>query len=433
MDRPNIVYIHSHDTGRYIQPYGHAIPTPNLQRLAEEGVLFRKAFCAAPTCSPSRAALLTGQCAHSSGMLGLAHRGFGLREPKEHIVHMLRNAGYYSVLAGLQHVNRDTSSIGYDAVLAGRDGAEVIASRFLDSAPQQPFFLDVGFIEVHRLRGGWFTEQGSGGDPRYSLPPLPLPDTSEVRREMADFKASAEILDEKIGVVLKALEAKGAAENTLVICTTDHGPAFPGMKCNLTDHGTGVMLIMRGPGGFTDGRAIDAMVSHIDVYPTICDLIGIAHPAWLQGRSMMPLIRDEVQEINDAVYAEVTYHAAYEPQRAMRTKRWNYIRRFEERLGPVLPNCDDGLSKELWLRHGWRERAIATEQLYDLIFDPYERQNVAGDKAHAEVLEEMRGRLESWMRATEDPLLEGPVPAPSGAQVNDPAGLSPNEPTITVA
>jgi len=78
MARPNILYLHSHDTGRTIQPYGHAVATPHLQRLADQGVLFRRAFCAAPTCSPSRAALLTGQCPHSSGMLGLAHRGFRL-------------------------------------------------------------------------------------------------------------------------------------------------------------------------------------------------------------------------------------------------------------------------------------------------------------------------------------------------------------------
>ncbi|NLF01445.1 MAG: sulfatase-like hydrolase/transferase, partial [Anaerolineales bacterium] len=90
MNRPNILYIHSHDTGRYVQPYGHAIATPNIQRLADEGILFRRAFSAAPTCSPSRAALLTGQCAHSSGMLGLAHRGFCLNDVRQHLVHTLR-------------------------------------------------------------------------------------------------------------------------------------------------------------------------------------------------------------------------------------------------------------------------------------------------------------------------------------------------------
>ena len=114
MERPNMLYIHSHDTGRYVQPYGHNIPTPNIQRLAEQGILFRQGFCAAPTCSPSRAALLTGQCAHSSGMLGLAHRGFSLDDYNQHIIHTLREAGYQSTLIGVQHVARESEAIGYD-------------------------------------------------------------------------------------------------------------------------------------------------------------------------------------------------------------------------------------------------------------------------------------------------------------------------------
>src|ERR1051325_7822008 len=96
--RPNIIYIHSHDTGRYLQPYGHAVPAPNFQRLTDGGVLFRQAFNAAPTCSPSRASLLTGQCPHSNGMLGLAHRGFSLTDYKRHISHTLRAAGYHTEL-----------------------------------------------------------------------------------------------------------------------------------------------------------------------------------------------------------------------------------------------------------------------------------------------------------------------------------------------
>src|SRR5512133_4145230 len=97
---PNVLYIHSHDSGRYLQPYGHAVPTPNLQRLASEGVLFRRAFSCAPTCSPSRSALLTGQFPHQNGMLGLAHRGFSMTDYRHHMLHTLRAAGYRSVLAG---------------------------------------------------------------------------------------------------------------------------------------------------------------------------------------------------------------------------------------------------------------------------------------------------------------------------------------------
>lgn len=105
-DYPNILYIHSHDTGRWVEPYGYPVQTPNIQKLAEEGMLFRKAFCAAPTCSGSRACLLTGQYAHSNGMIGLAHRGFPLNDYRQHIVHTLHDLGYWSGLIGEQHISR---------------------------------------------------------------------------------------------------------------------------------------------------------------------------------------------------------------------------------------------------------------------------------------------------------------------------------------
>lgn len=428
MSTPNILYLHSHDTGRYIQPYGHAVATPHLQRLAEEGVLFRRAFCAAPTCSPSRAALLTGQAPHSSGMLGLAHRGFALHDYGQHLVHTLRRAGYRSALCGVQHVARDASTIGYDTILptASRHAQDVApaAAEFLRSRPTQPFFLDVGFFETHRE----FPEPVD--NPDYCLPPAPLPDTPAVRQDMAAYKASARALDDGVGQVLEALDAAGLAQETLVIYTTDHGLAFPGMKCNLTDHGIGVSLILRGPGGFTGGQACDAMVSHIDLFPTLCELIGLEPPPWLQGHSLLPVIRGEVAEIHDAIFAEVTYHAAYEPQRAIRTQRYKYIRRFGDRRRPVLPNCDDSPSKDVWLQAGWREREVAAEQLYDLVFDPNETCNLVDEPGLQEVRSELQARLQRWMEETDDPLLHGPVPPPPGAQINDPDGLSPREPAI---
>jgi arylsulfatase A-like enzyme len=203
------------------------------------------------------------------------------------------------------------------------------------------------------------------------------------------------------------------------------------------------MLIIRGPGGFggaprsvdgagSGGRICDALVSHIDLFPTICDLLQIEHPSWLQGKSMLPLLRGEAEQIHHEIFAEVTYHAAYEPQRAVRTPRWKYIRRFQDRPGPVLPNCDDSPSKDVWLWHGWQNRPPAVEQLYDLIFDPNEAHNLAEQPSMAMVLNEMRDRLARWMHATHDPLLRGPVPAPPGARVNDPDGLSPAETTRVI-
>ena len=423
MTLPNILYLHSHDTGRAIQPYGQPVATPHLQRLAEQGMLFRRAFAAAPTCSPSRAALLTGQCAHSSGMLGLAHRGFALHNYRQHLLHTLRPAGYYAALFGMQHIARDPAVIGYDHVWVSSSRVERVApivATFLAQAPQ-PFFLSVGFFETHRP----FPDPGDG--PHYCSPPAPLPDTPETRQDMAAFHAAARVLDSGVGVVLEALDPHGLAANTLVIATNDHGMAFPGMKCTLTDHGIGVALIMRGPGGFTGGRISDALVSQIDLFPTICDVIGITHPPWLEGHSLLSLVRDEASEINEAIFAEVTYHAAYEPQRAVRTQRWKYIRRFEAGR-PVLTNVDDSPSKDVWLAYGWGEHVLATEQLYDLIFDPNEANNRADDPAVRPVLDDMRRRLMMWMQTTNDPLLHGPVPLPPGAVANDPDDVSPDDP-----
>lgn len=434
LPKPNILYIHSHDTGRYLQPYGYGVPTPNLQRLAEEGVLFRRAYCAAPTCSPSRAALLTGQSPHSAGMLGLANRGFVLGDFRQHIIHTLKGAGYSSALAGIQHLtnaqfHRGAEAIGYDRILTtDYSEAHLRAVDFIKDAPPQPFFLTVGFFENHRE----FPVEHDV-DPAYVAPPMPLPDRPRIRQDMANYIAMARILDDKVGQVLSALDDAGLRDETLVIYTTDHGIAFPGMKCSLTDAGIGVALIMRGPGAFSGGRTVDAMVSHVDVFPTLCDLVDIEAPPWLQGHSMMPLLRGEADAIRDEVFAEVSYHATYEPKRAVRSDRFKYIRRYDQRVSPVLPNIDDGLTKDDYLDQGFAERAPDAEQLYDTYYDPMEGHNLIADSDYAAVLSDMRARLDRWMRATDDPLLYGAVPAPPGAVANDPDVASPRSPLLKIS
>jgi len=427
---PNILYLHSHDTGRFVQPYGYAVPTPRIQGLAEQGILFRQAFCAASTCSASRACLLTGQYAHTNGMLGLAHRGWSLHDYTHHIVHTLRTVGYHSTLIGEQHISKRPDVIGYDRVvkISTSRVADVapVTIDILRNAPAEPFFLSVGFFETHRE---FF--QPVAGDEHYVRPPVNLPDTAETRADMAAFTASARSLDRGVGAVLDALDDTGLARNTLVICTTDHGIAFPGAKATLTDRGIGVMLILRGPGGFAGGKASDALVSHIDLFPTVCDVLGIDHPDWLQGRSLMPIVTGVEEEVRDAIFAEGTYHAAYEPQRAIRTPRWKLVRRFGDRRLPVLPNIDDSPSKQVWLDHGYAEREQAPLQLYDLVFDPNEACNVADRPEHAPVVEHLTTRLERWMRGTGDPLLDGPVAAPPGAEANDPSQRSAGDPVTT--
>ncbi len=440
----NVIYIHSHDTGRYIQPFGHAVNTPNLQRFAEDAVLFRNNHCAAPTCSPSRAALLTGQYPHQNGMTALAHRGGQLNDVTKHLANYLKSNGYATAIAGIQHVTTSDKvpELGYDRVLDrehwpewAKDSesnnqwyAQVAASYILNVDRSKPFFLDCGFDLTHRHGNGeqWHTTRNApGGDPRYVRPPSPLPDTPETRRDFADFSVAVNLLDNCIGQVLDALDMAGLTDNTLIIITTDHGIAYPFMKCNLTGHGTGVSLMIRNPAvDFSGGKVVDALTSHIDIFPTICDVAKLPPPAWLEGASLLPLVNDGTP-IRDEIHAEVNWHAAVEPMRSVRTGRYNYIRRFNPQPHPILPNCDDSVTKTMLRKAGWDTRPSVAEELYDLIFDPNEACNRAGDPGYAQVLVDMRQHMQNWMVKTNDPMLTGRIEPWAGATIVYAADESP--------
>jgi arylsulfatase A-like enzyme len=190
------------------------------------------------------------------------------------------------------------------------------------------------------------------------------------------------------------------------------------------------MLVVRGPGGFHGGHVTDALVSQVDLYPTLCALAGAPPPDGLHGRSLLPLVRREAEQVRDELFAELTYHAAYDPMRAIRTRRHKLIRHFGDRLEPVLPNVDDSPSKDLLVAAGWGRTPRPRVELYDLLMDPGEMRNLAGLPAHADVEAELATRLDAWMHETDDPLLDGPVTPPPGATVNDPGGVSATEPFL---
>lgn len=434
----NILYIHTHDTGRYIQPYGYAVPTPNLMALAREGTLFRQAFTPAPTCSPSRASLLTGMVPHSSGMLGLAHRGFRLTDYSRHLVQFLNSNRYETVLCGMHHEAPRTGMIGYETVLAdfhndeqihdsvdndlsnARRAADYLLSRTDD---QRPFFLSFGMQATHRE----FPDIPLSIDSKYVHPPFPVPDTPESRLDMAAYIASAHVADQCSGIVLDALRESGYEKDTVVMFVTDHGLAFPNMKCTLYDTGIGVSLMLKYPGNPQRGEVIDSMVSLIDIFPTFCDLLSLEKPPWLQGTSLVPLLDGSTGSVRDEVFAEVNFHAAYQPMRAVRTERYKYIRTFGGPR-PVPANMDGGISKDLFIRNGFLDQDVEEEMLFDLALDPMERSNLIGSRNYSGIHRDLAQRLQSWMRVTDDPLLQGSVPIPAGALVNQRECVSADEP-----
>ena len=428
----NIIYLHTHDSGRYWSPYGFAMPTPNIMKFAEGATLFRQAYSAAPTCSPSRSALLTGMNPHESGMQGLAHTGFQLNDYDKHLSFFLKANGYETILSGIQHEAPDCAMLGYDRVLGSQSysmGDTINSMEDLDynntkeacafieskSFSKQPFFLSLGLFNTHRE----FPAVGDDDCSAYLAVPPMLYDCDLNRRDIAGYVESVRVVDNCFGQVLDAIENAGITDDTMIFMTTDHGIAFPHMKCTLYDTGIGVALIIRLPKKFTQVKVTDALVSHLDIFPTICEAAGLTAPQWLEGESLISLMAGKVERVRDEIFAEVTYHAAYEPKRCIRTDRYKLIRRYDYHNGIVPVNIDDCPGKDFLVESGYLNKTTAREYLFDLWLDPMERENLVEDSAYKTVYGDLSSRLEDWMIKTNDPLIShgSRVPKPEGAKI----------------
>lgn len=421
----NVLYLHTHDTGRVVSPYGYGVETPHIQGFCEGAVLFQHAYCASPTCSPSRSALLTGTYPHQNGMLGLAQRGFAL-DGGRHLARLLSHEGFLGVLCGVQHevgyytdhqlapealgyeqdITADAS--GYaekDLVVWDRENARRLVSWLESYDGERPFFVSYGQHATHRA---WPDAEPGAED--FAQPPVNIPNNEVTRADFACYKASAQMADENYGLVLDALERSGHREDTIVLLTTDHGLAYPFEKCTLLDAGTGVLLAMRVPGSHPRRRSFEGLVSHVDVLPTLLDLLGIEKPGYLEGVSHAALFWGEDDPGDEAVFSEINFHTSYEPARAVRTERYKYVRYFDDTWDRVnLSNIDGSTVKNLYLDNDLAERRKPSECLFDLYYDVFETNNVVHDERYAEVLDDMRSRLHDFMERTDDPLLKGAI------------------------
>jgi arylsulfatase A-like enzyme len=419
----NIVSITTHDLGHHLGCYGKiSVNSPHLDGLAQQGILFQNSFCTTPLCSPSRAALHTGRYAHANGMMGLAHAPFNwrLHAGEKHTAQRLRVHGYTTALIGVQHLTNHPEELGYDLVVRrgparqmGEEAAAFLRSRL---SPFQPFYLEVGFFEPHRP----YNWEGATPDDSKGceLPPY-LPESSEAHHEMAALQGAIRPMDDGVGTILDTLHELDMERDTWVIFTTDHGIAMPRAKSTLYDPGIETALIMRWPAaGLQGGLRLSNMVSNVDIAPTILEGIGLPQPAEMQGRSFWPLLQQAAYAPRTEIFAEKTYHTYYEPMRCVRTSTHKLIINMEVssqidvpndiRRSPIYPQMLPEIAQ-----------GRAPVELYDLVNDPSEHTNLAGQPALANIEADLRQCLLQWMHETHDPILEGPIPSPYYRHVLD--------------
>lgn len=426
-NKMNLIYINTHDTGRAVSPYGYNVKTDNLLKLAQDGVLFSHAYCCGPTCSPSRAAMLTGTYPHQNGMYGLAQRGFDLSDPRKHLANYLRQRGYKTVISGIQHevgwyLDLDvekTNKLGYELILTSppeyydknrevlhewdhKNAVEI--SKWLDQYDNdKPFMLTYGLHSTHRP---YPLVDTSIADQRYLKPHSPSITNDINRHDEAQYATTAYYADQNIGIVIEALKRNGYYDNSLIIFTTDHGVSAPFNKAFLNDNGIGVSLIMRVPNNIKTGIVIDRIVSQIDIFPTICDILDLDKPNYLEGTSLVPLLNDPKTSIRDYIYAELNFHTSYEPARCVRNERFKYVKFYDkEWLNLNISNMDDSKPRDFLLENGLRSKTKPVEALYDTYYDPLETNNIIDRKEYQNELEKLKLQMNEIQNKTNDPLL----------------------------
>ena len=434
-DRPNVLLITSEDNGPELGCYGDPyVKTPNLDRLAAEGVRFERAFVATASCSESRAALLTGLYGHQSGQIGLATHHYGMFGRLPNTASLLKRHGYRTGLIGKLHVNPESAfpfdfrpNVSQNNTFARRNVArvaELAADFFADS--DTPFFLMVNYADAHlpflRQQHGLPETPLSANDVR-PLPWIGL-DTPGLRESQADYYNCLMRLDTGVGMLLAALTEAGLTDNTLVIYLGDHGAQFPRGKLASYESSLRVPLIVRFPDRIPKGRTHRELISTVDLLPTILEATGAEGPPALPGRSLLPLMLKTNAEWRKYVFSE--YHGHYPPlyfpQRTVRDDRYKLIvNLLQDRPNPVADACTSA-GQPSYVSKGdvaAADTAIGSTystwvdappiELYDLATDPHEMRNRVDDPQLAEIKARLVGALRQWQQRTQDPLVDPEV------------------------
>lgn len=431
MKQPNVILFTWHDAGRWFGCYGNrTVDTPNVDRLAAEGVKFNNLHSICAICSPSRAAIMTGTFCQNNGVMTLTNEVFHNRI-HPHIPHMaarFKQMGYRTALFGVQHecAHEHLASVLQVDERYATDpwpNADLTAtylrkwlSERVDS--DQPFYAQVGTIDSHISR------YLSGSPARDDEPYPPVRDSHKgitvppyLEGSEADEK-TIEVLqgllqrgDRLVGAMLEAMDQAGLAENTLVVMCVDHGVGLPRAKTNCYDPGTEVAWVMRWPGVIPAGTSVDALCSQIDILPTLWDLLELDPPQPCDGVSLAEhLLAGAEHAVHDAVYSFMPDNT-----RSIRTQTHKLIRNFK-------PTPWANLKGDCAYSHADYDRKLpeAPEdvtpskqwpavELYDLHQDPDELRNLADDPRYEEVFEDLNRRLWDFLLEKDDFLVHAPV------------------------
>jgi arylsulfatase A-like enzyme len=414
--RPNILVLVADDAGwDDSTAYGNPrIRTPNIQRMANTGVTFTRAFVTSPQCSPSRASILSGLYPHQTG-------AEDLHEPIPPEVTILptylRREGYLTGNMLKQHIGRAASrQFDWYSARLGRFEA------FLNLADDRPFFLWVGFMDPHRpyYRGAVHEPH----DPGKVRVPAHLADTPGTRREIARYYDEISRMDAWIGRYLDILEERGLRENTIVVFLSDNGAPFPRAKGSLYDTGIRTPYIWSWPAEIEAGRRYQGLASTIDLAPTLLDAAGAEVPDHMEGQSVLGALKGTEEKPaagRKAVFAQRNWHGTDDHIRAVRTENYKLIiNMYNEEPFGLPPDVAQSRSWHALLDRREEGHLSPLQRLsfevprpevefYDLRRDPHEYNNRAWNEDYADAQQRLFRELDQWMADTND-FPPGPEP-----------------------
>lgn len=429
--KPNILFCIADDWGKHAGIYGDkVVKTPNFDRLAREGVVFSNAFCSSPSCTPSRAAILTGRYPHQNEESGNLWSTLQTKLPNYAAI--LAQNGYHVGIERKGWGPGDFKVGGYSHNPAGKPYKDF--GEFLAKRPDgQPFCYWFGSQDPHRTYEAG-TGKASGMNPSEVRVPGYWPDTPEVRDDILDYYCEVQRFDREVGELLKKLEAIGELENTLVVVTSDNGMPFPRAKANVYDAGTNLPLAVYWKGKITPQQT-DAFMNFVDLAPTFLETAGLPVPKEMTGKSLWPLLKKETKDHRNEVFLERERHANVRrgdqsyPIRAIRTREYLYIRNLEPTRWPAgdpqlyfavgpYGDVDPGPTKNVILSDTvkyaqYYDLVFAkrpAEELYDLMNDPEQMNNLAKSEKYQGVRKKMAARLVQWQKDTADPRAAGKRP-----------------------